>query len=74
MRRSATVITEARRRNAPVLLRCHMLAGTDFAVVQVLGLEVPRSYALVTPGYGEPTGAVREPAGEVREHIRIWLR
>jgi DNA-binding transcriptional LysR family regulator len=67
-------IAEARRRNAPVLLSRHILAQTDFEVVPVTGLSFPRSYVLVTPAYGELSGAVRELADQIRDHIRIWLR
>jgi DNA-binding transcriptional LysR family regulator len=67
-------LAEARRRRAPVLLSRHIVAQTDFAVVDVDGLAFPRSYVLVTPAYGEPTGEVRELVERIREHIRIWLR
>ena len=50
------------------------IAQTDFIVVAVDGLAFPRSYVLVTPAYGEPTGEVRELVERIREHIRIWLR
>jgi len=67
-------MAEARRRGAPVLLSRHVLAGTDFTIVQVLGLSFPRAFVLVTPAYGEPSGEVRELADEIRDHVRIWLR
>ena len=67
-------IAEARSRRAPVLLSRHVIAQTDFTVVAVEGLAFPRSYVLVTPAYGEPTGEVRELVERIREHIRIWLR
>jgi LysR family carnitine catabolism transcriptional activator len=67
-------LAEARRRQVPVLLSCHIIAQTDFAVVDVDGLAFPRSYVLVTPAYGEPTGEVRELVDRIQEHIRIWLR
>ena len=67
-------LAEARRRSAPVLLSRHVVARTDFVAVAVEGLEFPRSYVLVTPAYGEPTGEVRELGERIREHIRIWLR
>jgi DNA-binding transcriptional LysR family regulator len=67
-------IAEARRLRAPVLLSRHVLAQTDFTVVAVEGLTFPRSYVLVTPAYGEPTGEVRELVERIRDHIRIWLR
>jgi DNA-binding transcriptional LysR family regulator len=65
---------EARTRAAPVLLSRHVLAQTDFTVVEVQDLRFPRNYVLITPAYGEPTGDVRELADRVREHVRIWLR
>jgi DNA-binding transcriptional LysR family regulator len=67
-------IAEARARRAPVLLSRHVLAQSDFTIVAVDGLAFPRSYVLVTPAYGEPTGEVRELVDRIREHIRIWLR
>jgi DNA-binding transcriptional LysR family regulator len=67
-------LAEARRHNAPVLLSRHVVARTDFVPVTVDGLEFPRSYVLVTPAYGEPTGEVRDLCERIREHIRIWLR
>ena len=57
-----------------MLLSRHVLAQSDFAVVAVEGLAFSRSYVLVTPAYGEPTGEVRELVHRIREHIRIWLR
>jgi hypothetical protein len=67
-------LTDARRRCAPVLLSRHIIANTDFHVVAVDGLAFPRSYVLVTPAYGEPTGEVRELLERLRDHVRIWLR
>jgi hypothetical protein len=67
-------LAEARRLNAPALLSRHVVARTDFVPVAVEGVEFPRSYVLVTPAYGEPTGAVRDLGERIREHIRIWLR
>ena len=57
-----------------MLLSRHIVAQTDFTIVAVDGLAFPRSYVLVTPAYGEPTGEVRELVERIREHIRIWLR
>lgn len=67
-------LAEARSRRAPTLLSRHVLAQSDFVVVDVEGLEFPRSYVLVTPAYGEPAGEVRELVERIRDHIRIWLR
>lgn len=67
-------ITEARARNAPLLLSRHIVAQTDFAVVAVEELEFPRAYVLVTPAYGEPTGEVREFVGRIRHAVGLWLR
>ena len=52
-------ISEARNRNVPVLLSRHIIAQTDFVPVAVEDLEFPRSYVLLTPAYGEPSGEVR---------------
>jgi len=67
-------ISEARSRNAPVLLSRHVVAQTDFVPVAVEGLEFPRSYVLLTPAYGEPSREVRELIDRIRDHVRIWLR
>jgi DNA-binding transcriptional LysR family regulator len=67
-------LSEARRRNAPLLLSRHIVAQTDFVTVSVEGLEFPRDYVLVTAAYGEPTGEVRDLIDALREHVRIWLR
>lgn len=57
-----------------MLLSRHIIAQSDFAVVEVDGLAFPRSYVLVTPAYGEATGEVLELIDRIRGHIRIWLR
>jgi hypothetical protein len=67
-------LAESRERKAPVLLSRHIIAQTDFTVASVEGLSFPRSYVLVTPAFGEPTGEVRELVERIREHVRIWLR
>jgi DNA-binding transcriptional LysR family regulator len=67
-------LSEARVRAAPVLLSRHVVAQTDFAVVAVEELTFPRSYVLVTPAFGEPTGEVRALIDALREYVGIWLR
>jgi DNA-binding transcriptional LysR family regulator len=67
-------ITEARTRRSPVLLSRHILVETDFTVVEIEELAFPRSYVLLSPAVGEPTGEVRELADRIRDHVRIWLR
>jgi DNA-binding transcriptional LysR family regulator len=67
-------LTEARERCAPVLLSRHVVAQTDFVVVDVHDLAFPRSFVLITPAYGELSGEVRELTDRIRDHIRIWLR
>ena len=67
-------LSEARERTRPVLLSRHIVAQTDFTAVAVEGLAFPRSYVLVTPAYGEPTGPVRDLIDAIREYVRIWLR
>jgi len=67
-------LAEARRLRAPTLLSRHVLAQSDFVLVEVEGLAFPRSYVVVTPAYGEATGEVRELVERIRDHIRIWLR
>jgi DNA-binding transcriptional LysR family regulator len=67
-------MSEARRRSAPVLLSRHILAESDFSVINVDGLAFPRTYVLVTSAYRGPTGEVRELIQRIRDHVRIWLR
>jgi DNA-binding transcriptional LysR family regulator len=67
-------LAEARARDAPVLLSRHIVAQTDFVAIAVPELAFKRSFAIVTPAYGEPTGAVQELIDAIREHVRIWLR
>ena len=69
-----SAITEARARNAPLLLSRHILAQTDFVVVAAEDLEFPRAYVLVTPAYGEPTGEVRELVQRIEHAVALWLR
>src|SRR3954469_1730016 len=70
----AAALAEARRRGAPVLLSRHVLARTDFAVVDVAGLAFPRSYVLVTAAHRGAPAEVRELTGRLHAHVRIWLR
>jgi DNA-binding transcriptional LysR family regulator len=67
-------LSQARARRAPTLLSRHIIAQTDFTAVAVEGLAFPRSYVLVTPAYGEPSGPVAELIDALREYVRIWLR
>jgi DNA-binding transcriptional LysR family regulator len=67
-------LAEARRRSAPVLLSRHVLAQSDFAVVEVEGLAFPRAYVLVTAAYRGPTSEVRELIQRIHDYVRIWLR
>jgi hypothetical protein len=67
-------LSEARRRGAPVLLSRHVLAGSDFVVLQVEGLAFPRTFAVVTAAYRGPTAEVRELIQQIRDYARIWLR
>jgi DNA-binding transcriptional LysR family regulator len=70
----AAALAEARRRRAPVLVSRHIVAMSDFTAVEVDELEFARSYVLVTPAYGEPTGDVRALIERIDEHVAIWLR
>jgi DNA-binding transcriptional LysR family regulator len=67
-------LSEARRRGAPVLLSRHVLAQSDFVVLEVEGLAFPRSYVLVTAAYRAPTTDVRDLLQHIRDYTRIWLR
>jgi hypothetical protein len=51
-----------------------VIARINFHALEIEGLSFPRSFVLVTPAYGEPTGEVRELVERIRDHIRIWLR
>jgi hypothetical protein len=57
-----------------VLLSRHVVAQTDFTPVVVPGLTFSRTYVLVAPAFGEPTGDVRALAERIQAHARIWLR
>jgi DNA-binding transcriptional LysR family regulator len=67
-------LSEARRRGAPVLLSRHVVAQSDFAVVEVEGLAFPRTYVLVTAAYRGATAEVRDLIQHIRDYARIWLR
>lgn len=67
-------ITEARARGAPLLLSRHIVAQTDFVSVAVEDLEFPRTYVLVTPAYGDPTGEVLALVERIRHAAALWLR
>jgi DNA-binding transcriptional LysR family regulator len=67
-------LSEARRRGAPVLLSRHVLAQSDFVVLEVEGLAFPRTYVVVTAAYRGPTAEVRELIRHIRDYVRIWLR
>ena len=51
-----------------------MLWGQTDSAVAVEDLAFPRSYVLVTPAFGEPTGEVRVLIDALREYVGIWLR
>jgi DNA-binding transcriptional LysR family regulator len=67
-------LSEAQRRGAPVLLSRHVLARSDFVVLEVDGLAFPRTYVLVTAAYRGATADVRELIQRIRDYARIWLR
>jgi DNA-binding transcriptional LysR family regulator len=69
-----SALSEARRRRAPVLLSRHVVAQTDFAVLDVEGLAFPRTYVVVTAAYRGATAEVRDLIQHIRDHVRIWLR
>ena len=57
-----------------MLLSRHVVAQTDFVVVEAEEFMFPRSYVLITPAYGELSGEARELTERIHDHIRIWLR
>jgi DNA-binding transcriptional LysR family regulator len=67
-------LADARRRNAPVLLSRHVVAGTGFVVVPVDGLAFPRSYVIVTSAYRGAPAEVRDLIEHIRDYVRVWLR
>ena len=67
-------LSEAREHNAPVLLSRHIIAQTDFTVLEVEQLAFPRDFVVITPAYGEPTGEVHALIEAICEYVRIWLR
>ena len=50
---------EALTRNAPLLLSRHVLRSEFFVEVEIERLEFPRSYELVLPAAGEPSGPAK---------------
>jgi DNA-binding transcriptional LysR family regulator len=67
-------LSEARRRGSPVLLSRHVLAQSDFVILDVEGLAFPRTYVVATAAYRGPTADVRELIEHLRDYVRIWLR
>jgi DNA-binding transcriptional LysR family regulator len=70
----AAAMHDAIRRNAPLLLSRHVIAGSELVPVEIEGVSFPREYQVVLPAYGESGGDVRDLIEGVREHVRIWLR
>ena len=64
-------LAEARTRRAPVLLSRHVLAQTDFIVVDVDGLAFPRSYVLVTPGLWRADRRGARADRRIREYVDL---
>jgi DNA-binding transcriptional LysR family regulator len=63
---------EALARNAPLLLSRHVLRREFFVEVEVERLEFRRSYQLVLPATGEPSGAVQTLIRRLQAVVADW--
>jgi DNA-binding transcriptional LysR family regulator len=63
---------EALARNAPLLLSRHVLRSEFFVEVAVERLTFPRSYQLVLPALGEPSGPVKSLIARFEAAVAGW--
>jgi DNA-binding transcriptional LysR family regulator len=63
---------EALTRNAPLLLSRHVLRSEFFVEVEVERLEFRRSFQLVLPATGEPSGAVQALIRRLQAVVADW--
>ena len=63
---------EALTRNAPLLLSRHVLRDEFFVEVAVDRLTFPRTYQLVLPALGEPSGPVKALIARFEQAVADW--
>jgi len=63
---------EALTRNAPLLLSRHLLLSEFFVEIEVERLEFPRSYELVLPAVGEPSGRAKALIRQLEATVAGW--
>src|SRR3954453_19580711 len=63
---------EALARNAPLLLSRHVLRGEFFVEVEIQHLPFPRSFEVVLPLQGEPSGAVKALIQRLQDGVAAW--
>jgi len=63
---------EALTRNTPLLLSRHVLRSEFFVEIEIERLEFPRSYELVLPAAGEPSGPVKSLIGRLEAVVARW--
>jgi DNA-binding transcriptional LysR family regulator len=63
---------EALARNAPLLLSRHVLRGEFFVEVEIQHLRFPRSFEVVLPLQGEPSGAVKALIQRLQDGVAAW--
>jgi hypothetical protein len=63
---------EALTRNVPLLLSRHVLRSEFFVEVEIEHLRFPRSFQLVIPAQGEPSGAVKALIRRLEAAVATW--
>lgn len=63
---------EALTRNVPLLLSRHVLRSEFFVEVEIERLRFPRSFQLVIPAHGEPSGAVKALIRRLEAAVATW--
>jgi DNA-binding transcriptional LysR family regulator len=68
----SSALQEALARNAPLLLSRHVLRREFFVEVEIDRLEFPRSYNLVLPAVGEPSGPAKALIRRLEAIVAGW--
>jgi DNA-binding transcriptional LysR family regulator len=63
---------EALTRNVPLLLSRHVLRSEFFVEVEIEHERFPRSFQLVLPAQGEPSGAVKALIRRIEAAVATW--
>ena len=63
---------EALTRNTPLLLSRRLLRSEFFVEIEIERLEFPRSYDLVLPAAGEPSGAAKALITRLQATVAAW--